>query len=218
MSPTASFREADNIVLKAFTPTHVLLVMSSQESKECDMRKLIMAGLMATSLLPVAAQAQYIDRGEAREWRRDREDVREERRDRSEAYRYRDRREIRDERGDLRDARREYRQDHHEANRYDRGRDQGRDWGRNDWRGYRDHNRHIYRGAGWHSNNRYRAFDPGARIGHGYYQPRYQINDYGRYRLPRPGYNQRWVRHYKDVLLIDVRSGYVVNVIRNLYW
>lgn len=44
------------------------------------------------------------------------------------------------------------------------------------------------------------------------------MNDYGRYRLPRPGYNQRWVRHYNDVLLIDTRRGYVIDVIRNLYW
>ncbi len=173
------------------------------------MRNLITAGLMATTLVPVAAQAQYIDRGEARELRGDRRDIREERRDLDRAYRSGDRREIRDERNDLRDARREYRQDYREATR---------DWGRNDWRGYRDANRGLYRGGGWRSDYRYRSFSPGVRIGVGYYNPRYYLNDYGRYRLPRPGFNQRWVRHYNDVLLIDVRSGYVVDVIRNLYW
>jgi Ni/Co efflux regulator RcnB len=146
------------------------------------MRKFIIAGLMATSLLPAAAQAQRFDRGERAELRGDRRDIREERRD---------------------------------LNHY---RQASRDWGRNDWRGYRDGNRDLYRGGSWRSDNRYQSFRPGVRIGIGFYQQRYQINDYGRYRLPRPAYNQRWVRHYNDVLLVDVRSGYVVDVIRNFYW
>jgi Ni/Co efflux regulator RcnB len=181
------------------------------------MRKFVIAGLMATSLLPAAAQAQYqnprIDRGEARELRRDRADIRDERRDLNRAYRTGDRRDVRDAREDYREARQEFRED-----RRDAVRDGNRNWGRNDWRGYRDSNRNLYRGYGWRSDNRYRSFSPGVRIGIGYYQPRYYVNDYSRYRLPRPGYSQRWVRHYNDVLLIDVRSGYVVDVIRNFYW
>jgi Ni/Co efflux regulator RcnB len=173
------------------------------------MRNLIMAGLMATSLLPAAAQAQWIDRGEARELHRDRVDIRDERRDLNRAYAYGDRRDIRDAREDYREARHEYREDYRDARR---------NWGRNDWRGHRDNHRDVYRGYGWRSDNRYQAFGRGNRIGVGFYQPRYQINDYGRYRLPHPGYGQRWVRHYNDVLLIDVRSGYVVDVIRNFYW
>ena len=173
------------------------------------MRNLILAGLMATSLLPAAAQAQYIDRGEARELRRDRADIRDERRDLNRAYRGGDGRDIRDARQEYRGARQEYREDYRDARR---------DWGHNDWRGYRETNRNLYRGGGWRSDNRYRSFNPGVRIGVGYYSPRYYVNDYSRYRLPRPGYNQRWVRHYNDVLLIDIRSGYVVDVIRNLYW
>ncbi len=173
------------------------------------MRNFLLAGLIATSLLPAAAQAQRFDRGERAELRGDRRDIREERRDLTQAYRSGDRHDIREARGDYRDARRDYAQDYREARR---------DWGRNDWRGYREDHRDLYRGSGWRSDNRYRAFSPGVRIGLGYYQPRYYINDYGRYRLPPPGYHQRWVRHYNDVLLIDVRSGYVVDVIRNFYW
>jgi Ni/Co efflux regulator RcnB len=52
----------------------------------------------------------------------------------------------------------------------------------------------------------------------GYYAPRYYIDDYAGYRLPRPGWNQRWVRHYNDILVIDVRSGIVIDVIPNSYW
>jgi Ni/Co efflux regulator RcnB len=175
------------------------------------MRKLLLAGLIAATLAPVAAQAQYspVTPSERRELNRDRQDIREEQRDLNRAYRSGDPRAIRDERGDLRDARREYRDDYRDARR---------DWGRDDWRYARDRNRDLYRGYGWRSDYRYQAFRPGVRIGVGYYAPRYVISDYGRYRLPRPAWNQRWVRHYNDVLLVDVRSGFVVDVIRNFYW
>lgn len=175
------------------------------------MRKTIIAGLLAATLTPVAAQAQYspITPSERRELRRDREDIRDERRDLNRAYRQGDPREIREERRELRGAQREYREDRRDART---------DWGRDDWRAYRNGNRNLYRGSSWRSDNRYQTFRPGIRIGVGYYSPRYYVNDYGRYRLPRPGYNQRWVRHYNDVLLVDVRSGYVVNVLRNFYW
>ena len=133
------------------------------------MRNLIVAGLMATSLLPAAAQAQYgysgIDRGEARELRRDRAD-------------------IRDERNDLRDARREYRQDYRDARR---------DYGRRDW------------GGGW-------------RAPRSYYEPRHHIGDWHGYGYARPYSYQRWVRHGRDALLIDIRNGYVIRVYRNRFW
>jgi hypothetical protein len=28
----------------------------------------------------------------------------------------------------------------------------------------------------------------------------------------------RWVRYYDDVLLVDIRSGYVVDMINNFFW
>lgn len=174
------------------------------------MRKTIIAGLLAATLVPVAAQAQ-ISPSERRELQRDRQDIRQERRDVNRAYRSGDPREIRQEQRELRGARQEYREDRRDAVR-------DNNWGRNDWRQYRNTNRDVYRGYGWRSENRYQSFRPGIRIGVGYYSPRYYINDYSRYRLPRPGYNQRWVRHYNDVLLIDTRRGIVIDVIRNLYW
>ncbi len=163
------------------------------------MRKLILAALMGATLVPGAALAQ------TRELYRDRQDIREERRELNRAYRYGDRREIRDERGDLRDARREYREDY-------------RDYRRDDWRDYRRTNRDYYRGGNWRSDHRYQAFRPGVTIGIGHYQPRYYVNDYRRYRLYNPGWNRRWVRHYNDVLLVDIRTGRVIDVHRNFYW
>jgi Ni/Co efflux regulator RcnB len=172
----------------------------------------VLAGLIAATLVPVAAQAQ-VSPAERRELQRDRRDVREERHDLNRAYRSGDPRAIHEERRDYNGAVREYRED-----RRDAVRDHDRNWGRNDWRGFRNTNRDIYRGAGWRADFRYQTFRPGIRIGVGYYAPRYYINDYGRYRLPRPGFNQRWVRHYNDVLLVDVRRGIVIDVIRNFYW
>ena len=170
------------------------------------MRKTILAGLIAATLVPVAAIAQSpITPSERRELRRDRQDIREERRELQDARRFGDRRDIREERRDVRDARKEYR----EARR---------DWGRGDWRAYRNQNRNLYRGGSWRSDYRYQAFRPGLRIGNGYYSSRYLIADPWRYRLPRPGFNQRWVRHYNDVILVDTRRGIIIDVIRGIFF
>jgi Ni/Co efflux regulator RcnB len=116
----------------------------------------------------------------------------------------RDRQDIRQDQRDLRNDRRDVRQDQ-------------RDFRRDDWRSYRNTNRNIYARGNWNANFRYRTFSPGIRITSDYYAPRYYINDYARYRLPRPAINQRWVRHYNDVLLVDVRGGRVIDVLRNFY-
>lgn len=163
------------------------------------MRKIIVAALMAATVMPSAAMAQ--SRGEIR---RDRQDVREERRELNRAIRRGESpREIREERRELQGARRELREDQ---------------WDRRGYVAHRSRYRNVYRGGNWTSPYRYQSFRPGLRIGAGYYGQRYWIADPYRYRLPNPGYNRRWVRHYNDVLLVDVRRGYVIDVIRNFYW
>lgn len=159
-------------------------------------KTLLIGALIAATLAPVAAQAQNRDRYEDRqEWRQDRRD---------------DRREWRQ---DQREDRREWRQD----NRADR-----REWrqeNRADWQRWRDNHRNDYRRGNWSAPFRYRSFSTGVVVPRAYYSSRYYINDYGRYRLPRPAYNYyRYVRHYDDLLLINVRNGRVVNVYRNFYW
>lgn len=174
------------------------------------MRKTILAGLLAATLAPVAAQAQSpITPSERRELRDDRRDIRDQQRDLNRAYRYGDKGDIRKEQRDVRDARREYREDYRDARR---------DWGRDDWRAYRGQNRNLYRGGNWRSDYRYQEFRPGARLGAGYFSQRYWISDPWRYRLPPTGFGQRWVRFYNDVLLVDTRSGRVIDVIRGFYW
>ena len=176
------------------------------------MRKLITAALLAASALAPAA-AQAQSYGELR---RDRQDIREERRELRDAYRRGDRRDIREEREDLRDARREYREDLRDYRRDYR--DDRRDFRRDDWRSYRRYNRDLYRARRYDAPFRYQAFRPGVRIGAPYYQQRYWIADPYRYRLPRAVGYQRWVRHYNDALLIDTRRGFVVDAIRGFYF
>lgn len=156
------------------------------------MRKIIMLGLLAATVMPGIAQAQSY-----REARDSQREVREERRDLRQAERYGDRRDVRDARGDLRDARQESRED---------------------WRDYRRTHRDVYRGGNWRAPFRYSQWNVGVQLRPAYYNSRYYINDPYRYRLPRPGANLRWVRHYNDVLLVNVRTGRVMQVHRGFFW
>ena len=166
------------------------------------MRKLIIAGLMAATILP-SAPAMAQSRGEIR---RDYRDLREEQRELHRAYRYGDPRDIREERRDVRNARRELREDLRD-----------RRWGRHDWRAYRTYNRPLFARGHWRAPFRYRVWTPGYRIAPSYFHTSFFVDPY-RYRLPYHGGYLRWVRHYDDVLLVDVRRGIVVDVIRNFFW
>jgi len=168
------------------------------------MRKLIITALMAAVALPAAASAQ--SQGELR---RDRQDIHRQQRELDQARRTGDRHDVREERRDVREARREYREDLNDRNRR---------WGRNDWNDWRNRNRSVFARGAWQAPFRYTPFRPGLRIAPAYYGPRYFLADPWRYHLPPAGYNQRWVRHYNDLLLVDVRRGVVIDVIRNFYW
>ena len=114
-----------------------------------------------------------------------------------------DRREVRDERRDVREARQDLRHEQREL------RDAKWDYRRE----VRDYNR----AHPWNANFRYQRFAVGARIQPVYYSNRYVIVDYGRFHWARPGVNQRWVRHYDDALLINVRTGRVVKVVYHAF-
>lgn len=167
------------------------------------MRKLIIMGLMAATMAPVAAQAQS-----QREIRQDRQELREERRDLNRAYRTGDRNDIRNERRDVREARQELREDINDRNRQ---------WRRDDWRAYRNTNRNLYARGDWRAPFRYNRFRVGGRIAPAYFGPRYFIADPWRYRLPVARGYSRWVRHYDDVILIDTRRGIVLDVYRGFF-
>ncbi len=155
------------------------------------MKKFLITAAMVATLSPIAAQAQ------SGELRRDRQNVREEQRELNKAYRSGDRRDVREERRDVRDARQEYRED---------------------WQDYRRDHRNTFKGTRFNAPFKYRSFNTGVRLTASYYHPRYYVNNYSNYRLRAPGVNQRYVRHYNDLLLVNVRSGVVVKAYRNFYW
>ncbi len=151
------------------------------------MRKALLVGLVAATIVPTMAQAQN------RELRHDRREIREEQRDVNRAIRNgASPREIRDQRQDVREARREY---------------------RDDWREHRSRNPNIYRGGRWDAPRgyRYRPVNVGYRFERDFYDRRYWVDPYRYHLRPVLGW-QRWVRYGNDVVLVYVRTGRVLEV------
>ena len=102
-------------------------------------------------------------------------------------------------------------------------------WDR-DWRGYRqfDYSRyrvqnraafHLPRYAaprGWGYG--YRRFAPGLTLSAVLFDQDYWIDDPYTYRLPPAWEPYRWVRYYNDALLIDLRTGGVVDAVYDIFW
>ncbi len=59
-----------------------------------------------------------------------------------------------------------------------------------------------------------RDFRAGQRLHRSYYTPRYYVARPWEYRLPRASGPYRWVRYGRDFLLVNVRNGYVRDVVR----
>ena len=51
-----------------------------------------------------------------------------------------------------------------------------------------------------------------------FFSSRYYINDPWAYRLPSVYGPYRWVRYYDDVVLVDIYTGEVVDVIHDFFW
>ena len=137
-----------------------------------------------------------------------------------------------------RDGRLDRRLDRNDDERIDRRYDRNRDgrldrtqdsrwtkYWRNDnrynWRSYRERNRNDYRRGRYsapYRDRNYSRISIGFSLGSGYFGPRYWINDPWQYRLPAAYGSYRWVRYYDDVLLVDLRNGRVVDVIRDFFW
>ncbi|MES2288963.1 MAG: RcnB family protein [Pseudomonadota bacterium] len=100
-----------------------------------------------------------------------------------------------------------------------------RDWRNNnqyDWQRYRYSNRDLFRARpyyaprGWGYG--YQRFSIGYTLSSILFDQQYWIDDPYDYRLP-PAYGPyRWVRYYDDVLLVDIRTGQVVDVINDFFW
>lgn len=116
----------------------------------------------------------------------------------------------------------------YEGRRWDNDRRGDRRWSnawrndnRYDWQRYRYSNRNVYRLGRYYApyrNYYYRPLSVGFYLDTLFFGSSYWINDPWQYRLP-PAYGPyRWVRYYDDVLLVDIYSGEVVDVIRDFFW
>ena len=101
------------------------------------------------------------------------------------------------------------------------------DWradSRYDWRSYRTANRALFhapryvppRAYGYGYG--YRSFSIGYRLEPFFYARSYWIDDPWDYRLPPVDEEYRWVRYYNDVLLVDLETGEVVDVIHDFFF
>lgn len=96
-----------------------------------------------------------------------------------------------------------------------------RDDRRYDWNRYRYANRATFNLGIYYSPYRtysYRRLGIGTVLQSLFYSNRYWVNDPWQYRLPEVYGPYRWVRYYDDVLLVDVYSGQVVDVIYDFFW
>ena len=180
------------------------------------------------------------DRRDLRQGNVSRPEFRAERRDDRRDFRVDRRDDRRDFRVDRRNDRRDFRQDRRFDDRRgysnrgwdNRGWDNrgGRDgnWNRGwrndrryDWRGYRNQNRSFFRAGRYYPPVRgwgYRRLGIGFTLGAPFFASSFWINDPCAYRLP-PAYGQmRWVRYFGDVLLVDIYTGQVVDVIPDFFW
>ncbi len=93
---------------------------------------------------------------------------------------------------------------------------------RYDWNSYRNYNRgafHLPRYyAPYGGNYGYRRLSIGIRLAAPLFGENYWIDDPYDYRLPAAYGPYRWVRYYGDAILVDVRSGSVVDVIHDIFW
>ena len=92
---------------------------------------------------------------------------------------------------------------------------------RYNWSSWRNQNRRIYHLSPYYSpyrNWRYQRFSVGLFLDSLFYDQRYWIGNPYEYRLPPAPYGTQWVRYYDDVVLVDVYSGEVLDVIYDFFW
>jgi Ni/Co efflux regulator RcnB len=173
------------------------IIVSGQGEE--NMRKIIMAALAASVIVPTVAVPTMASAQSAREVRESARDVRQSQREVDRNVR----------RGDYRAADRSQRQLNHDRREL-----------REDWRDYRQAHRGEFRRPAYAGPRgyRYRPVAVGYRFQPAYYGSRYWVNDYGRYRLPAPRAGHRWVRYGNDVAMVNMRSGRVVTVHNSLFF
>jgi len=122
--------------------------------------------------------------------------------------------EVARDRQEMRHDRREVRQDMRHGDRRETRET------REDWRDYRRAHRDAFRMRPYVGPRgfSYRQVGVGYRFAPGFYHQRYWIANPGLYRLPAPGAGLRWIRYGNDVVLINLRTGRVVQVYNSFFW
>jgi Ni/Co efflux regulator RcnB len=105
-----------------------------------------------------------------------------------------DRRDVRRDRQELRSDRQNMRQDRREIR----------------------HSRSAY--VAPYRNWSYRPVKVGYRLEPSFYGSRYYVSDYGAYNLRAPGRWQQWIRYGNDLLLVNTRTGRVLQVVHYQGW
>lgn len=162
------------------------------------MRKLLMIALAATAAIPASAAVSTTEASaqSRAEIRHDRRVLRRERQDVREARRHGTRQDVRAERRDVARARQELRED------------------RADRRYSRNYVRYVAPYRGWN----YSPVRTGIQLSPVFYSSRHHIGNPYQYGLRPVGRFQRWVRYGDDLLLVNVRTGRVLQVRHNYYW
>jgi hypothetical protein len=117
---------------------------------------------------------------------------------------------------------------------YDRGayrnndRNRGYNWNRDwrndrryDWQRYRYSNRSIFNPGRYYAPYRgygYNRLSIGLVLDELFFGRNYWISDPWQYRLPAAPYGTQWVRYFDDVVLVDVYTGEVVDVIYDFFY
>jgi len=92
---------------------------------------------------------------------------------------------------------------------------------RYDWLGWRSLNRgayHLPRYYAPYGGYGYQRFSSGVILEPMFFDQNYWLGDPYAYRLPPAYGSYRWVRYYNDAILVDLRSGLVVDVVYDIFW
>jgi hypothetical protein len=132
---------------------------------------------------------------------------------------------IRNDRDDWTHSRLDRRDDRWTQSRFEDRSAWNRGWrgdDRYDWNRYREANRGAYRLPRYYAPNGwgggYRRFGIGVGLQRALWGQNYWISDPYAYRLPEAYGPYRWVRYYGDALLVDLRSGLVVDAVYGIFW
>ena len=101
------------------------------------------------------------------------------------------------------------RYDHRDRDRGDRDRHNSR---------YRHPNRTHVAYVAPYRNWNYRRVNVGYQLQSAFFGPRYYVSDYNAFGLPYPGRNKQWIRYGNDLLLVNIRTGRVLQVLPNRYY